>query len=187
MLSLPVIFLSFILPINVWGKPIYFPKPSPAPAKISIPISFPRPTSKPSTPTPIPQLLPTSTPVPTSPPVVSDNIRDYMMNGINNFRRSKGLSLVQTDVYTCKFAEIRAQEIATNFNHDGFNQRAKNGALPYPSYKLVVENLARAGNYKDVINLWINSPGHNVNLSTDTPFGCVGYSGDFYAYEGWRP
>lgn len=197
MLSLPAIFLSFILPINIWGKPIYFPKPAvlqqttfkppPTPTKAPIPTSVSKPTFIPLTPTPTSKPLPTSTPIPTSPPVDSNNIRDYMINEINNFRRSKGLSIVQTDSYTCSFADIRAKEITTNFSHDGFNKRISSKTLPYPSYTQVVENLARVGDYKEVVNLWINSPGHNTNLSAGTPFGCVGYSGDFYSYQGWKP
>lgn len=110
-----------------------------------------------------------------------------MMGEINNFRRSKGLGAVSTDSYTCNFAQTRAQEITTNFSHDGFNQRVSSKTLPYPPYHLIVENLARVGSYKDVVNLWINSSGHNANLSADVSFACVGDVDDFYAYEGWKP
>lgn len=63
--------------------------------------------------------------------------------------------------------------------------------LPTPSEKgylmLVTENIARAANYKDVVKLWINSPGHAANLFADTPYACVENYGNFYAYEGWKP
>lgn len=204
--------LSFLSPSNFWGyfrdinhigtRPYLMmgsipgtlktltPTPTPAPKPTSTPVLTappPRPTSTPL-PTSAPTINPTPTPAPTAlPQPATSSTRDFMMNEINNFRRSKGLSAVSTDSYTCNFAQARAQEITSNFSHDGFNQRVSSGTLPYSSYRLVVENLARAGNYKDVVNLWINSPGHNANLSADTIYGCAGYSGDFYSYQGWKP
>ena len=109
------------------------------------------------------------------------------MNAINDYRRSQGLSEVRTDSNTCNFAKIRAQEITNGFNHDGFNNRISSKTLPYPGYQLVTENLARNSNYKNVVQSWINSPGHAENMRKDTPFVCVESSGDYYAYEGWKP
>lgn len=110
------------------------------------------------------------------------------MNAINDYRRSKGMYAVKPDRYTCDFAKIRAKEIATTgFDHSGFQNRISNRTLPYPSYHLVTENLAMTSNYQNVVNMWINSPGHAVNMQKDTPYICVADYSNYYAYEGWRP
>jgi uncharacterized protein YkwD len=109
------------------------------------------------------------------------------MNAINVYRSSQGLSSVQADKNTCDFAATRAQEIVGNFNHDGFQNRINTHTLPYPSYHMVTENIAMTSNYQDVVNMWINSPGHAANMRADTPYVCVAKSGNYYAYEGWKP
>jgi len=109
------------------------------------------------------------------------------MQEINNYRRSQGLSEVKTDSYTCDFAAIRAQEISSAFNHDGFSNRLSSKTLPYPSYSVVIENLAKISDYQKVVTLWINSSGHAANMRKDTPFVCVAQNGNFFAYEGFKP
>jgi uncharacterized protein YkwD len=110
-----------------------------------------------------------------------------MLNAINTYRATYDLSPVKPDTYTCNFAKIRAQEITTDFSHTGWENRVNNHTLPYPSYSYINENIAMTGNYKDVVNMWINSPGHAANMRANTPYVCVAYSGNYYAYEGWRP
>lgn len=109
------------------------------------------------------------------------------MNAINNYRKSQGLSQVSTNAQTCNFAKIRAREISTNFSHDGFRSRINSKTLPYPSYHVVTENIARNSNYKNVVSSWINSSGHAANMRKDTPYVCVEGYGNFWAYEGWKP
>lgn len=146
-------------------------------------------------PTPTTTLKPTSTPSPTpsvnpTPNVLgnsSDLIQNYIMDEINIYRRSVGLSDVQTDSYTCNFAKIRAKEISTNFSHDGFESRMNSHTLPYPSFSTVTENIAYTSNYKNVVSMWKNSSGHAANMRKDTPFVCVEQYGLNYAYEGWKP
>lgn len=162
----------------------------------SSPTESPKPSSTISlTATPTPLIL-TSTPVsqpstsasPTKPPnQQSEDITGYIMNAINDYRRSLGLGPFQTDPYTCSFAKIRAQEISTNFSHEGFTQRLNNHNFPFPEYSYITENIAVTPNYKDVVNLWINSPAHAANMQKDTPFVCVQNYGNYYAYEGWKP
>ncbi len=145
--------------------------PTPQPTNILQPTATPQPTT-------IPQ--------PTTPPS-NTNIRDYLIAAINDYRRSKGLSTITPDQYTCDFAKVRAQEISTNFSHDAFLSRANNHTLPYPSYQLVTENIATTNDYKNVVPMWINSPGHAANMEKDTPYVCVESFGNYYAYEGWKP
>jgi len=140
-------------------------------------------------------VTPTLTPMPTHSPnpaglifsVSLSNQQTLIMNEVNQYRKSQGLYPVISDKNTCAFASTRAQEITTGFNHNGFNDRVSVHTLPYPSYHEVTENLAEAPSYQEVVNLWINSPGHAENMRRDTPYVCVESSGNFYAYEGWRP
>lgn len=119
--------------------------------------------------------------------VPTSNIQNFLINAVNEYRTTNGLASVQTDRFTCNFAAIRVREITSNFSHDGFNTRVNNNALPYPSYTLVVENLAQTNNYQEVIDMWINSPTHAANLRQNTPYACIAQNGDYYAYEGRRP
>lgn len=110
-----------------------------------------------------------------------------ILDQINAFRASKGLSSVQSDSNTCNFAAIRAQEIASSFDHSGFNNRVSGQTLPYPSYHQVTENIELNQDPGSVVQMWIDSPGHNANMQKDTPYVCVMNYGNYYAYEGWRP
>lgn len=154
--------------------------PTPTPSASANPTVAPSSTPRPST---SPTATPTSTPTP-SPQV--DKL-SYIMGQINKYRSSRGLSSVKTDSYTCSFAQIRAKEITIGFNHDGFTKRVNSGTLPYPGYRIVTENLAMTSDYRNVVNMWINSPGHAENMRKDTPYVCVAWSGNYYAYEGWKP
>lgn len=107
---------------------------------------------------------------------------------MNAFRASKGLYAVHSDSNTCNFAATRAQEIATGgFSHSGFENRISAHTLPYPSYHEVTENIELNPDPSTVVQMWINSPGHNANMQKDTPYVCIMNSGNYYAYEGWRP
>ncbi len=117
----------------------------------------------------------------------STEIKDFIQSAINDFRLRKGLAEVKPNTETCAFAKTRAGEIAQNFNHDGFTSRVNSKTLPYPSYHQVTENIAETTNYKQVVAMWIASPGHRDNLAKDTPFVCVELQGNYYVYEGWQP
>ncbi len=109
-----------------------------------------------------------------------------LLDKINTYRKSQGLGPVATNPLTCDFAQVRAQEISSNFNHDGFNQRLASHNLPYKSYSLVTENIAETSS-NNPIEMWIASPGHAANMRADTPFVCVMQFGNYYAYEGLKP
>jgi uncharacterized protein YkwD len=110
-----------------------------------------------------------------------------LMDQLNAFRASHGLSAVQSDSNTCNFAAIRAQEISGSFDHTAFQNRVNSHTLPYPSYHEVTENIAETGNPSEAVQLWINSPLHNANMQKNTPYVCIKSFGNYYAYEGWRP
>ncbi len=185
--------LSFflLLPHDVLAATFVFPTRPPLPTRIQVKAtSTPKLTTTPKpTRTPTPTERPSQTPTPTEKlqPTPDSDKRDFMMKQINDYRALNKLSPVQTDPYTCDFAQVRAKELTTPLSHDGFNNRKDNHTLPYPNYSLITENLARTTDYKRVVNLWINSPGHAANMRKDTQYVCVAWSGDYYAYEGWQP
>lgn len=170
---------------SVTGTPRATGTPTSTPTASTRTQRTPTPTKKTSA-TPTPTKKPTATPT-SGASDSADEKKTYIMHAINTYRKSKGLSPVQTDPYTCSFAKIRAQEITRGFNHDGFSSRIKNSSLPYPSYSQVTENIAMTSDYKKVVSMWINSPGHAENMRRNTPYVCVESSGNYYAYEGWRP
>ena len=176
---------STVKPITVVTiKPTATPTP-----KLTI-----QPTLKPTTKTTVtltPKLTATPTVKPTTAPATTsvslDSNQQYILDQINEYRASQGLSSVKPDKYSCGFAKIRSQEIVNNFNHDGFQNRANAKNLPYPSYHAVTENIAMTSDYKQVVTMWKNSAGHAANMRADTPYVCVAYTRNYYAYEGWKP
>lgn len=135
------------------------------------------------------RLIPSPTPTrPVSPtlPLFNEE-QQFLMDKINEFRLSHGLSTVSIDSKTCQFASIRAKEISRNFSHDGFTSRLATNQLPYASYTLVTENIAQNSRYQDIVDNWSKSPVHSDNMQKDTPFVCVSIEGSFVAYEGWKP
>ncbi len=164
-----ILFITFLIPVaNL--QPLYY---SSTISKTVIAKTIPQ--------LPVPSAVPTA--------VINKGTSEQVaiLSGINEYRRAKGLPAVQPDGYTCAFAAVRAAEIAGNFSHDGFTSRINNRTLPYPGYHEVTENLAETDNYKNVVNMWINSPGHAANMEKDTPYVCVVVDGKYFAYEGWKP
>ncbi len=145
-----------------------------------------------STPTLTPSPTPTLTPspvqsrIPTLTQAYSGGLRN-LLDQVNTFRSSNGLSLVQSDLNTCNFAATRAQEISSSFDHSGFDNRISSHSLPYSSYHEITENIAMNSDQSQIVQMWIDSPEHNENMRKDTPYVCIQSSGSYYAYEGWRP
>jgi uncharacterized protein YkwD len=158
------------------------PTPTTKPVTTTSSAATPTPTKKP---TPTPTKTPTTAPT-TSAPSTND-VTNYIMNEINSYRKSLGLSTVQTSTETCNFAKIRAQEISTSFTHDGFTNRKNAGTLPYASWTSITENIAMTSDYKQVETMWQNSAGHAANMRANTPYVCVMQYGNYFAYEGMKP
>lgn len=180
---------SFNTNTSTFQMPQQYRFPTPViPTQAPLVTQTPKPTVTPF-PTLKPLINPTSTyviPSPTQTQVSSD-VKTYIMNAINNYRRSLGLSAVQTSTETCNFAKTRAKEISTNFSHDGFQSRINNHTIPYSTWSLITENIAMTPDYKNVATMWINSPGHAANMQKNTPYVCVEQYGNYYAYEGMKP
>lgn len=140
-----------------------------------------QPTVKPTT-SPSPSAQPTSAPT-----VSLSSVSDYLLTRVNQYRATQGLPAVQSSAEVCAFATTRAGEIAKSFTHAGFNTRIANHTLPYAHWTRATENIAETADYKQVVDLWINSPEHAANMRDNTPYVCVAQNGKDYAYEGMRP
>jgi len=133
--------------------------------------------------------------VPLSTPIVSQNNPSKQtltstisnsLNGINQYRQSRGLSSLEEHSLVCSFASIRAQEISEEFSHNGFVTRRDTNSLPYPSYQEVVENIALSPNANEV-SMWVASVNHESILRADVVYGCVSRNGNYAVFEGWKP
>ncbi len=178
----PVLSQRVVTPTPTPHKEILRPTVTAAPSPLA-----PTPTEEAK---PVVYVPPTATPTQT--PVIMNVVssgsgEQGMLDAVNRYRSSQGLAAVSEDGNTCAFANTRAGEVSGSFSHDGFQNRVNNHTLPYPSYHLVVENIAMNSNQDDVVNSWINSPTHAENLRANTQFACIGRSGDYYAYEAWQP
>lgn len=142
--------------------------------------------------TPSPSPFPTIAPSPTNTPIKptdipTNDIGLKILRQINDFRAEKGLPAFSTDGYTCSFAVMRASEIASDFSHNGFRNRIDNKTLPYPTYSGISENIAMNSDPNAVVQGWIDSAGHNENLSKPHTFACIAKNGDYYVFLSWNP
>lgn len=145
----------------------------------------------PPTATPTPKAIPPTPTIATPTQAVTysglSSEESYIIDRINEFRKSNGQGDVSPSSETCSFATTRVGEVKSSFNHDGFRSRIEGKNLPYGGYSHVTENLAMTEDYKEVITMWINSSGHRENMLKDTPFVCVKKDGSYYVYEGHKP
>ena len=105
---------------------------------------------------------------------------DELLRQINEYRKSKGLGVVQKDKWIHKNATQHTEyQIKKNkISHDKFQERAK-----IVNKKMMVENVlfSELGEQPTAqsiatkfLNMWINSPGHNKNLlKADATIGAV--------------
>lgn len=138
------------------------------------------------------QSVPTQPPPPPPPTIMQttpplSEVSAFILNGVNEYRTSLGLTPVQSSMQTCAFAATRAEEISNGFNHDGFYNRVNNHTIPYDEWAHATENIAQAPDYHEVVTLWKNSPEHAANMRDNTPYVCIMQYQSYYAYEGMRP
>ncbi len=156
------------------------PHPTMTPTKAPTPTRMPDPTQTPPTITPQPQ--PTSSSVriiPTSSSVSQQSLQD----ATNAYRAQAGKNNLSLRDDLCALAEIRAQEIASSFDHGGFRSRIDSGELKALQYKAVAENIWHGtGDATRIVKDWSESSGHNKNLLEDWQWGCGAHSNGYAAY-----
>lgn len=105
-----------------------------------------------------------------------DTSVDGYANKFNQYRQSKGLTSLEFTDDLNRVAELRLQELYTDFSHystGNYNEH-------------LAENIAMSTGFlsnSDALEMWQNSPGHNANM-LDNSYKYTGYAiGNGYAVQ----
>ena len=119
---------------------------------------------------------------PTVPATMASGLEDDILALINNHRRAKGLSALQTNGAITLEARKHTMSMATNriaFGHGGFNIRNRIILAKVPGATAVAENVAYGSKTaKEVVNGWLNSPGHRKNIEGNYKLTGIGVARD---------
>lgn len=97
---------------------------------------------------------------------------------VNDYRQENGLSRLPTEESLCQYAEIRAEQTKTAWNH---NQFWTDSCLK-TNYSYCGENLSRDFQTEQAtLTAWINSPTHKENLVGTWSSMCIKCSEGFCA------
>lgn len=99
---------------------------------------------------------------------IAPGLEDQILVLINQYRQKKGLPaltanpVIETEArrHTVSMASKKAP-----FGHDGFSYRSKVITTKIPGVTATAENVAYGSrSAEEVVNGWINSPGHRKNI-----------------------
>lgn len=120
----------------------------------------------------------------TQTPIIHNLDSDKLWSLVQSWRQSQGLKPYTEDQKLCPIAQIRAQEIQTDFSHNQFHRRFDNSSFA------ISENLIRkyAPAYtitdeQDGLRAWLESPSHLDNLKKPYLFSCLRCINNFCAQE----
>lgn len=109
-------------------------------------------------------------------------LEDDILILINRYRKSKGLSALSSSPVIEQEARRHSMAMATkriSFGHDGFNIRSKIITSKIPGTNAVAENVAFGSNSaKEVVDGWLNSPGHRKNIEGNYKLTGIGVARD---------
>ena len=106
-------------------------------------------------------------------PAFLDKNTDILWALVQNWRLENNLQPYAKNQKLCEIANIRVQEIQTDFSHDKFLTRFQHS--PY----VITENLVRHFPFEpDMLKAWIESPGHLTALKTSYTYACIACSND---------
>lgn len=92
-----------------------------------------------------------------------------IFNLVQEYRSKQGLPAMTIDPLLCKYASIRAEEIKTDWSHNGFLNKVSPQIYKESKYRKLGENLAKDFNSdQDMFQGWLNSPLHRENI--DYPY-----------------
>jgi uncharacterized protein YkwD len=87
---------------------------------------------------------------------------------VNEHRRSIGLNALTMNDVICKEAETHSKNMASGrvpFSHNGFDGRTSRIKAKLKNVNAWAENVAFGpATARDVVDLWLNSPGHRKNI-----------------------
>ena len=166
------------------SKPVPTPAPTPKPEPAPTPVPTPKPEPVPTpVPTPKPEPAPTPTPKPETTPEVDVSISNFETRVVEltNVERAKqGLPALKIDTALSKVAKMKSQDIQDKnyFDHNSptygspFDMMKQFGI----SYRSAGENIAKGQRTpEEVVNAWMNSPGHRQNILGNYTHIGVGY------------
>lgn len=121
---------------------------------------------------------------PPTPPADITDVTGYaeeVMSYINNYRAQNGLNALQYNGNVQYFANLRVQELLSNFSHStGYDIRSVTGLEPCG------ENIAQGTSPSGTFNAWKNSSGHNYNmLHPLAVYGSIGVVKNSYGQVYW--
>lgn len=141
-------------------------------ADTPLPIFSPLPSLNPS-PSPSPTHTPSPTPRPK--PKVTFKEGNSILENINIYRSSRGLSQLARHDGLCSYAQSRASQVQSYWSHGQFNADITNGTLKgaCPDCIRYGENLGKGlANSSVAVQGWIGSSGHRANIESSWDFGC---------------
>ena len=104
------------------------------------------------------------------------SFEEQILQYINAYRQSKNLSPLEMNAAISTEALKHSIAMAggkTPFGHDGFDDRANSIKRQFGSAKKLAENVAYGHlNAKQVVDIWLNSPGHRHNI--EGPYNVTG-------------
>jgi uncharacterized protein YkwD len=110
-----------------------------------------------------------------------DMMETEILQYVNEDRKQHGLSPLQMNALESSLAAKHSHDMATGkvkFGHDGFNTRAKAIQKELGSNE-VGENVASGPmTARQVVDGWLNSPGHKKNIEGDFTLTGIGYASD---------
>jgi uncharacterized protein YkwD len=117
----------------------------------------------------------------------ANSMETEILQFVNDDRKQHNLPPLQMNALESSLAEKHSQDMAdgkVKFGHDGFNNRAKTIQKTLGSTE-VGENVASGRmTAREVVDGWLNSPGHKKNIEGDFVLTGIGYAsnrkGDIY-------
>ena len=110
-----------------------------------------------------------------------DMMETQILQFVNEDRKQHGLSPLEMNAFESSLASKHSHDMATGkvkFGHDGFNSRAKAIQKAVGSNE-VGENVASGPmTAREVVDGWLNSPGHKKNIEGDFTLTGIGYASD---------
>ncbi len=113
---------------------------------------------------------------------VAPAIETEILNLVNKYRKTKGLSPLQTNFVVESQARRHTLDMATRrvpFGHDGIAARSKLIRTKISGVNAVAENVAYGNQTAEsVVDSWLNSPGHKKNIEGNYRLTGIGVARD---------
>lgn len=114
-------------------------------------------------------------------PAKADQMASQILQYVNEDRIQQGLAVLEMNSMESSLAAQHSQDIAVGkvkFGHDGFNSRAKAIQKSLGSVE-IGENVAEGPmTAREVVDGWLQSPGHKRNIEGNFTHTGIGYATD---------